>query len=41
MICDPMFTFFTDTDVNHYYQSSVLGGEETGQDKETEKNSYQ
>ncbi len=38
MICetfDPKFTFFTDK--NHYYQSSVLGREETGQDKETDK----
>ncbi len=44
MICetlfDSMFTFFTDTDANRYYQSLVLRGEETGQDKETE-NSYQ
>jgi len=39
MSVDPMFTFSTDTDTNEktISQSSALGEEETGQEKETDK----
>jgi len=32
-----MFNFFTDTNEKTISQSSTLGGEEIGQDKETER----